>query len=239
MYFSVLLKMKQMATILNIETSTEVCSVAIAKNGELLFKKETQEGLNHSELLTVFIEEVAAENNFNLSKLDAVAVSKGPGSYTGLRIGVSVAKGLCYGLDIPLIAINSLEIMGIHFALNSKEEMLFCPMIDARRMEVYTALYNSKGEEIKPVSAEIIGEDFLSEYLKDNKILFFGNGAPKCKSKITHSNALFGETEKTSAQFMIQLSDKKYSEKQFEDVAYFEPFYLKNFVATIPKNKII
>ncbi len=228
-----------MALILNIETSTEVCSITISKNGELLYKKETLEGLSHSELLTVFIEELLAENNLKLNQLDAVAVSKGPGSYTGLRIGVSVAKGLCYGLEIPLIAVNSLETMGTHAALNSSENMLFCPMIDARRMEVYTALYNSKGEEIKPVSAEIIEEDFLSEYLNDNKILFFGNGSEKCKTQITNSNAIFNGPKKTSAQFMQKLTDEKYNKKEFEDVAYFEPFYLKNFVATIPKNKLL
>ena len=228
-----------MALILNIETSTEVCSVTISKNGELLYLKETLEGLSHSELLTVFIEELLAENDFKLNELDAVAVSKGPGSYTGLRIGVSVAKGLCYGLEIPLIAVNSLETMGIYAALNSTEKMLFCPMIDARRMEVYTALYNSKGDEIKPVSAEIIEEDFLAEYLDNNKILFFGNGAEKCKTQITHSNAIFNGPAKTSAQFMQKLTETKYNKKEFEDVAYFEPFYLKNFVATIPKNRLI
>ena len=228
-----------MALILNIETSTEVCSVTISRNGELLYKKETLEGLSHSELLTVFIEELLAENNLKLNQLDAVAVSKGPGSYTGLRIGVSVAKGLCYGLEIPLIAVNSLETMGIYTALNSNENMLFCPMIDARRMEVYTALYNSKGEEIKPVSAEIIEEDFLADYLNDNKIMFFGNGAEKCKAQITHSNAIIDGPKKTSAQFMQKLTQEKYNKKEFEDVAYFEPFYLKNFVATIPKNKIL
>ncbi len=228
-----------MATILNIETSTEVCSVTIAKEGELLFKKESQEGLNHSKLLTVFIENLFTENSFQLNHLDAVAVSKGPGSYTGLRIGVSVAKGLCYGLDIPLIAVNSLEILGVSAAENSSEKMLFCPMIDARRMEVYTALYNHKGEEIEPVSAEIIDPAFHAKYLAKDKILFFGNGAEKCKTQINHPNAVFGEPQKTSAQFMQKLTEKKYNKKEFEDVAYFEPFYLKNFVATIPKNKLL
>ncbi len=228
-----------MAFILNIETSTEVCSVTLAENGRLLHKKETLEGLSHSELLTVFIEDLMSENSFKLNELDAVAVSKGPGSYTGLRIGVSVAKGLCYGLGIPLIAVNSLETMGTFAAMNSAGEMLFCPMIDARRMEVYTALYNAKGEEIKPVSAEIIEDGFLAELLGKNKILFFGNGAAKCKSVIGHQNAVFGGPEKTSAQFMQILTEKKYNKNEFEDVAYFEPFYLKDFVATIPKNKII
>lgn len=146
---------------------------------------------------------------------------------------------MCYALDIPLIAVNSLEVMGMYAALNSSENMLFCPMIDARRMEVYTALYNSQGKEIKSVSAEIIEENFLSEYLAENKILFFGNGAEKCKSKIKNTNALFLGPDKTSAQFMQNHTERKFNEKQFENVAYFEPFYLKNFVATIPKNKII
>lgn len=235
-----------MALILNIETSTEVCSVALSENGKLLCKKESSEGLNHSELLTVFIEELFAENQLQLKSINAVAVSKGPGSYTGLRIGVSVAKGLCYALNIPLVSINSLDVMGIFAAQNVKNyttlpvgDLLFCPMIDARRMEVYTALYNSKGEQLEPISAEIIDKNFLSGYLQNHKILFFGNGAEKCKEQITHPNALFIGPEKTSAQFMGNIAEDKYNKNEFEDVAYFEPFYLKNFVATIPKNKII
>lgn len=235
-----------MAIILNIETSTEVCSVSIAKNGITLFKKESQEGLNHSRILTVFIEEIFNENNFEAKTLNAVAVSKGPGSYTGLRIGVSVAKGLCYGLNIPLISVNSLEIMGFYAAQNQekynlgKDEkpLLFCPMIDARRMEVYTALYNSQGEEIRQVSAEIIDEHFLSNLLENHKILFFGNGADKCKTQITHKNALFEGPKTTSSVFMQMFAEKKFNNREFEDIAYFEPFYLKNFVATIPKNKV-
>lgn len=236
-----------MAVILNIETSTEVCSVSLSKNGKLLFEKESNDGLNHSKLLTVFIEELFAENNLTLNMLDAVSVSKGPGSYTGLRIGVSVAKGLCFGLNISLIAINSLEIMGVYAAKNiarytklkSTKNLLFCPMIDARRMEVYTSLYDSKGQQIKPVSAEIIDENSFSEYFKENKILFFGNGADKCKSLLAKPNAVFQGPLQTSARFMQNISEIKYNNKEFEDVAYFEPFYLKNFIATLPKNKII
>ena len=168
-----------MALILNIETSTEVCSVSLAQNGKTLFKKESLEGLNHSRVLTVFIEGLFKENNIEPKMLDAVAVSKGPGSYTGLRIGVSVAKGLCYVLNIPLISVNSLEVLGIYAAKNmgkyivskNEESVLFCPMIDARRMEVYTALYNSKGEEIRQVSAEIIDEHFLSDLLENHEVL--------------------------------------------------------------------
>jgi len=235
-----------MAFILNIETSTEVCSVSVALNGQLLYKKESTEGLNHSKVLTVFIEELFKENNIKPETLDAVAVSKGPGSYTGLRIGVSVAKGLCYGLGIPLISINSLEILG-NFAAknktsygfeNDESQILFCPLIDARRMEVYTALYNLKSEEIRPVSAEIIDEHFLANLLENHKILFFGNGAEKCKAIIKHQNALFLGPQTTSAEFMQNIAEEKFGKREFEDVAYFEPFYLKNFVATIPRNKI-
>ena len=201
-----------MAIILNIETSTEVCSVTLAENGQTLFQKESHEGLNHSKLLTVFIEELFEENNFEKSRLDAVAVSKGPGSYTGLRIGVSVAKGLCYGLNIPLIGIGSIEAMGVHAAEESdKKDMLFCPMIDARRMEVYTALYNAKGEQVLPVSAEIIDENSFVDYLDKAQILFFGNGAEKCREKLTHANALFDGVQKTSARFMQKLAETKYT----------------------------
>jgi tRNA threonylcarbamoyladenosine biosynthesis protein TsaB len=182
-----------------------------------------------------------------IKSLDAVAVSKGPGSYTGLRIGVSVAKGLCYGLDIPLISVCSLEMLAVHTARNlekyvsgtSSLPFLFCPMIDARRMEVYTALYNMDGKEIRPVSAEIIEENFLSELLNTHQILFFGNGAGKCKDRIIHKNALFTGPPATSAQFMQAISELKFKKQEFEDVAYFEPFYLKNFVATVPKDKIL
>lgn len=234
-----------MALILNIETSTEVCSVSLTENGKTLFLKESSEGLNHSKLLTVFIENIFKENSLDINSVDAVAVSKGPGSYTGLRIGVSVAKGLCYGLDIPLISVNSLEIMGKYAAQNSdkfgveknEKAVLFCPMIDARRMEVYTAIYNSNGEEIRPVSAEIIEEDFIADLLMENKVLFFGNGAEKCKRTIQNANSLFNGPKTTTAEYMNLLTEEKFSKKQFEDVAYFEPFYLKNFLATIPKNK--
>ncbi|WP_347839436.1 tRNA (adenosine(37)-N6)-threonylcarbamoyltransferase complex dimerization subunit type 1 TsaB [uncultured Draconibacterium sp.] len=236
-----------MAKLLNIETSTEVCSVSLAENGKTMFLKESADGLKHSELLTVFIEELFEKNHFDIQNIDAVAVSKGPGSYTGLRIGVSVAKGLCYALDKPLIGIGSIEAMGHFVAENiadfytstDNEELLFCPMIDARRMEVYTALYDKTGKALTKVSAEIIDENSFAEQLKQKKILFFGNGAQKCGGKIKHENALFTGPEKTSARFMQNLAEIKYNKKEFENVAYFEPFYLKDFVATIPKNKIL
>ena len=236
-----------MALILNIETATEVCSVALAKDGRLLFEKESTEGLNHSELLTVFIEELLQANEVFVETLDAVAVSKGPGSYTGLRIGVSVAKGLCYALNKPLIAVSALDAMGKYTALNLEkfipgsfpENVLLCPMIDAQRMEVYASLYDSKRKQLEPITAQIIDENSFSSYLKQFKILFFGNGAAKCRDKLTHPNALFEGPVKASARFMLRLAQEKYNNKEFEDVAYFEPFYLKDFIATIPKNKII
>jgi tRNA threonylcarbamoyladenosine biosynthesis protein TsaB len=237
-----------MATLLNIETSTEVCSVNVSENGKLIAEKESLEGLNHSELLTVFIEELFKNNNLEMKAIDAVAVAKGPGSYTGLRIGVSVAKGLCYALEKPLIAISTLDAMGVftsqnpeqfHIEKNDDENLLFCPMIDARRMEVYTSLYSLAGRQLEPVSAKIIDGDSFSEKLKQSKIAFFGNGAAKCANALDHPNALFKGPLKASARFMIKLAEEKYNKEEFENVAYFEPFYLKNFIATVPKNKIL
>jgi len=236
-----------MATILNIETSTEVCSVSVSENGSTLFSRESMEGLKHSELLTVFIQELFNQNGLKMSKLDAIAVSKGPGSYTGLRIGVSVAKGLCYALDLPLLAIGSLDVLASQATQNIKEyvsfrdydNILLCPMIDARRMEVYTSLYDLDCRPVRPVTAEIIVADSFSEFLKTNPVLFFGNGAKKCSSLIIHHHAIFKGPAKTSARFMQIPAEKRFEEKAFENVAYFEPFYLKDFVATVPKNKII
>jgi tRNA threonylcarbamoyladenosine biosynthesis protein TsaB len=233
-----------MALILNIETSTEVCSVSLAKNGETVALKEHTDGLAHSQLLTVFIEQIFLENNIHPSELEAVAVSKGPGSYTGLRIGASVAKGLCYPLSIPLISVCSLEILAkaqvIEYQVRTENQnVLFCPMIDARRMEVYTSVYDITGKQIRPVTAEIINEYSFSELLKGNNIFFSGNGATKCRDKITHPNARFTGPEKTSAKWMQGISEGKFTNMQIENVAYFEPFYLKDFVATVPKNKVI
>ncbi|MDR2910584.1 MAG: tRNA (adenosine(37)-N6)-threonylcarbamoyltransferase complex dimerization subunit type 1 TsaB [Bacteroidales bacterium] len=236
-----------MAVILNIETSTEVCSVSLAENGKSLFEKENNQGMNHSALLTVFIDEIFKESKLSVKNIDAVAVSKGPGSYTGLRIGVSVAKGICYALEKPLIALNTLDVMADYTAGNinnfislyTDNNVLLCPMIDAKRMEVYTALYDKNGETVRQVHAEIIDEKSFSGYFENNKILFFGNGAEKCKNHLVHSNALFSGPLKTSARFMQDMAERKYNRKEFEDVAYFEPFYLKDFVATVPKNKIL
>lgn len=229
-----------MALILNIETATTVCSVSLAKDGKLLSLKEQNGDYSHAENLTLFIEDVCKQANINLSQVDAIAVSKGPGSYTGLRIGVSTAKGLCYSLDKPLIAIETLKYLSIatssHYVtlsgVEGRSTSLFCPMLDARRMEVYCSIYDFHGNVIKDTAAEIIDEYSFSDILKTNKIVFFGDGATKCKETFSkNSNAIFVDNVVPSAKDMITLSEKAYNEKQFEDVAYFEPYYLKDFVA--------
>jgi tRNA threonylcarbamoyladenosine biosynthesis protein TsaB len=221
--------------ILHIETSTNVCSVALSEDGKLLFSKSNAEGMNHAALLSVFIAEVFETFNLSEKKLDAVAVSSGPGSYTGLRIGVSTAKGLCFGLNIPLIAVSTLEIMTIQAqkALAESGDSLFCPMIDARRMEVYSAFYDSEFQIKREISADIITPDSYAEILNNQPVYFFGNGADKCKSSLIHSNALFIDNISPLAENMIQLAEKAYSEKRFENTAYFEPFYLKEFQTTV------
>jgi len=223
--------------ILHIETSTNICSVAVSENGQCLFSKSDSEGMNHAALLSVFIAEAMEFLKSTSKKPDAVAVSSGPGSYTGLRIGVSTAKGLCYGLDIPLIAVSTLEVLTAN-ALQITEttaNSLFCPMIDARRMEVYAAIYNQEGIIQREISADIIDENSYSEILERHIVYFFGNGAEKCKATLTHVNARFIDGMYPLAENMIVLAEKAYNEKKFVDVAYFEPFYLKEFYTTATK----
>ena len=233
-----------MALILNIESSTEVCSVSLSRNGEILQILENVSGQNHSMLMTVFIEQIFKETSLQMSQLEAVAVSGGPGSYTGLRIGVAAAKGICYALNIPLIAITSLAAMAHQVITNPglyglpEVPMLFCPMIDARRMEVYTAFFNEKEELVRGIQADIIEPDSYLSFLEQGKVVFFGNGADKCKAILTHHNAVFLDNIKTSAAYMTDLSETAFREKRFEDVAYYEPFYLKDFVATVPTKNI-
>ena len=223
--------------ILHIETSTNICSVAVSENGQCLFSKSDSEGMNHAALLSVFIAEAMEFLKSTSKKPDAVAVSSGPGSYTGLRIGVSTAKGLCYGLDIPLIAVSTLEVLTAN-ALQITEttaNSLFCPMIDARRMEVYAAIYNQEGIIQREISADIIDENSYSEILERHIVYFFGNGAEKCKATLTHVNARFIDGMYPLAENMIILAEKAYNENKFVDVAYFEPFYLKEFYTTATK----
>lgn len=229
-----------MPYILSIETATEVCSVAVSNGNQIIFYKEETEGPSHAVLLGQFVNEAVEELRKANIKLDAVAVSCGPGSYTGLRIGVSEAKGLCYGLNIPLIAINTLKIMA-HGVLKQSEvgkETLLCPMIDARRMEVYDTVYDCSLQEQRAVAADIIDENSFSEFLADKQMVFFGNGAEKCKSVLHHPNAQFLDYIYPKATDMIQLAEDSFDKREFVDVAYFEPFYLKEFVATTPKNKV-
>jgi tRNA threonylcarbamoyladenosine biosynthesis protein TsaB len=234
-----------MASILCLETSTEVCSVALSESGSVVSFREDKSGKNHALLLTRFIEEVMTERNLPFGKLDAIAVSGGPGSYTGLRIGVSAAKGLCYASGLPLIAISSLEAMAHHvisepyiFGIEKKESLLYCPMIDARRMEVYTSIYDHDLMKIRGIQADVIDNDSFSSFLENQKILFFGNGADKCKTTLQHPNALFLDHINTSALYLAPLAEIAFKNGNFVDVAYYEPFYLKDFVATIPTKNI-
>lgn len=215
-----------------------MCSVALAKDGEVLAVKESSEDKSHSSQITVFIEEVLAKAGAAMKDVEGVAVSEGPGSYTGLRIGVSTAKGLCYGLDIPLIAVNTLQTMALGASIEraSGDNTLYCPLIDARRMEVYYALYNGDNEMAGEVRAEIVDESFLQRQFKDNEIVFFGDAVEKCQKVLGQNpNAVFLQNHLPTASNMAILAEKKYGSNQFEDVAYFEPFYLKDFVAVKSK----
>ncbi len=217
-----------------------MCSVSLGVDGHVAAIRESSEKNSHAENITLFSEEVVKSTGFSFNDLDAVAVSMGPGSYTGLRIGVSTAKGYCYALNIPLIAVGSLEALaaGMISALEKNEEHVFVPMIDARRMEVYMAVYDEQLSVIEPVRAEVINEKTFLDFLNSKKLVFAGDGSEKCKKFYhSHVNAIFIDDFLPSASFLTRLAEEKYLLKQFEDVAYFEPFYLKEFVAGIPKVK--
>ncbi|MEA4936869.1 MAG: tRNA (adenosine(37)-N6)-threonylcarbamoyltransferase complex dimerization subunit type 1 TsaB [Paludibacter sp.] len=229
-----------MMIILHIETSTQICSVALSEDSNCIFFISNDEGMNHAALLSSFIQQALDMLKSSDRQLNAVAVSSGPGSYTGLRIGVSTAKGICYGLNIPLISVSTLEIMTIEALKRlstEAEDHYFIPMIDARRMEVYDAVFDAGMNLLRPVTADIITEDSFINYLKENRVYIFGNGSAKCKTLLKSSNAYFIDNIHPLAENMIQPAIKKYKENNFEDVAYFEPFYLKEFQATVPKNK--
>jgi tRNA threonylcarbamoyladenosine biosynthesis protein TsaB len=227
-----------LAAILYIETATTVCSAALSVDGKIAVVKQTSEAKAHAQLLTIFIDEILSEAGIRYSELDAVCVSKGPGSYTGLRIGVAVAKGLCYALDKPLIAVNTLYSMTVcmkeQLVINdhATEDILFCPMIDARRMEVYTAIYNYNLEEVSPTKALIVDTASFNEY-RNKKLIFFGDGSQKIKPVIDSSLiAQFPDVFNFNSTGMIFAAEKKFQLKQFEDPAYFEPFYLKEFIGS-------
>ncbi|MFD0863629.1 tRNA (adenosine(37)-N6)-threonylcarbamoyltransferase complex dimerization subunit type 1 TsaB [Sungkyunkwania multivorans] len=219
-----------MGYILNLETATTNCSVSLAKDGKVIAIREQNDAkYSHAEKLHVFIEEVLQAASITQRELQAIAVSKGPGSYTGLRIGVSAAKGLCFALDIPLISLPTLTILASQLSL---DDGLVIPLLDARRMEVYAAVFNAEGKEIRKTEAEVIDAMSFSEYLEKEKTYFIGSGAAKCKEVISHQNAIFMDDERSpSSKEMAALSYLKFLAKDFEDVAYFEPYYLKDFVA--------
>lgn len=220
--------------ILNIETATKNCSVSLAKEGKTILCKEiAEEGYSHAERLHVFIEDLVQEAGIHFKHIQAIAVSQGPGSYTGLRIGVSAAKGLCYALNVPLIAVDTLQVLASQVQV---EDGLIIPMIDARRMEVYSAIFNVKFEKIRETHAEVITENSFETI--SETVYFVGDCADKCKSVITKSNFIFLEEIKyPSATAMSILSFSKFQNKDFEDLAYFEPYYLKDFMIT-PSKKV-
>lgn len=229
-----------MALILHIETATQVCSVALTDSGRLLGLRESNEKNVHSRVITVFIDELMKAGGRAYGDLDAVAVSMGPGSYTGLRIGVSTAKGICYALDKPLISVGTLHAMAAGMeSLSTGTPSLLCPMIDAKRMEVYNALFTVEGlHPFRDTIAEIITENSFGELLKTHRILFAGDGAAKCKPLLQHHpNAVFLDSFQPSAAFMAPLAEEKFRQLQFENTAYFEPYYLKDFIPGIPKVK--
>ena len=218
-----------MAILLNLETATTNCSVSISKDDQIIALKENNaENYSHSEQLHIFIKEALQEASLSFSDIEAVSISKGPCSYTGLRIGVSAAKGLCFSLDVPLISIPTLESMARQVELQAGEIVI--PVLDARRMEVYSCVYDADHQEIRETRAEIIDEGSFTEYASASKVYLIGSGAEKCRGVLEHPNFQFEETIVPSAREMGPLAFKKFQAKQFEDVAYFEPYYLKDFV---------
>ncbi|MDE7379136.1 MAG: tRNA (adenosine(37)-N6)-threonylcarbamoyltransferase complex dimerization subunit type 1 TsaB [Paraprevotella sp.] len=227
-----------MSCILHIETSTKVCSVAVSEDGQTVFDKVDYEGPSHAVVLGVFVDEALSFIDSHAMPLDAVAVSCGPGSYTGLRIGVSMAKGICYGRNVRLISVPTLRLMCVPLLLyrdDLPEDALLVPMIDARRMEVYAAVYDRALNEVRGTSADIVDESTYADYLDHRPVYFFGDGAGKCKACISHPNARFVEDVVPLAKNMFPLAEQAVARGEFADVAYFEPFYLKEFVASTPR----
>lgn len=230
-----------MSCILHIETSTNVCSVAVSEDGKVIFDKADRTGNNHAEALGSFVDEALSFADSHAIPVDAVAVSGGPGSYTGLRIGVSMAKGVCYALDIPLLSVPTLELMCVPVLLRHEDiedDALLCPMIDARRMEVYAALYDRALKPVRGIQADVVDADTYRQWLDERPVYFFGNGAAKCMETINHPNAHLIEGIEPLAKWMMPLAERKMLNDQREDVAYYVPFYLKDFVAKMPKKLI-
>lgn len=227
-----------MSCILNIETSTNVCSVALSQDGVCLYEDVNMEGPSHAQVLAGYVKNAVSFADSHAIPIDAIAISKGPGSYTGLRIGVSEAKGVAYGRDAKLLSVPTLKLLTVPIILGHEElpeDALLCPMIDARRMEVYCALYDRALNEVVQTQALVIDSDSFKDYLDKQPIYFMGNGADKCVETIQHPNAHFIKNIVPRAKNMIPLAEMAMAKEQFEDVAYFEPFYLKDFVATKSK----
>lgn len=226
-----------MSCILNIETSTDVCSVSVSQDGACIFSQEDHEGPNHAVKLGTFVDEALSFADSHAIPLDAVAVSCGPGSYTGLRIGASMAKGICFGQDLKLIAVPTLELMAVPVLLREEVEegALLCPMIDARRMEVYSAVYDRALHEVRGIQADVVDADTYREYLDRGPVYFFGNGAEKCMEVINHPNARLIKGVEPLAKWIFPIAERRIAQEKYEDVAYFVPFYLKDFVAHQPK----
>ncbi len=231
----------QMANILNIETSTQVCSVALGSDGQVLEHHENYDGQTHATLLSAYVQDVLKYVRSREMSLDAVAVSIGPGSYTGLRIGLSEAKGLAFGLNIPLIAVNTLQLLTVSTMFNHfiEDDVLYAPMIDARRMEVYTAVYNPALEAVVEPRPLILDNDSYADVLDGHQVVFMGDGSDKARDVIKHRNARFIGGVKPVALDMIALSERAFRLKDFADVAYSTPLYLKDFQATVPRNKVL
>ena len=226
-----------MSSILFIETSTDVCSVAVSHDGAIIFNKEDHSGPHHNERLGSFVDEALSYTDNHALPLDYVAVSCGPGSYTGLRIGVSMAKGICYGRNLKLIAVPTLELLCVPVLLRelvTDDAALLCPMLDARRMEVYAQVFDRALQEKRPIHSDVVDADTYKEFLS-HPMYFFGNGAAKCMKAINHPNAHLIEGIEPLAKNMLPLAEKRIAQGKFEDVAYFVPFYLKDFVAKQPR----
>ena len=229
---------EKMSTILHIETSTDVCSVAVSEDSQVIFQQEDHSGPNHAERLGTMVDEALSFTDNHAIPFDAVAVSGGPGSYTGLRIGVSMAKGICYGRDLKLIAVPTLELLCVPVLLRelAEEDALLCPMLDARRMEVYAGIYDRALKPVREIGADVVTEETYKNYLDRHSVYFFGNGAKKCIETINHPNARLIEGIEPLAKWMQPLAERRLLNGQTEDVAYYVPYYLKDFVAKKPKD---
>jgi len=228
-----------MAKILLIDTSTSLCSAALCEDGEITASRCSGEGRSHASLCAPFVKEVLEERGLQASDCDAVCVSMGPGSYTGLRVGVSTAKGMCFGAGIPLLAVSTLDVLVAMALKNGSAEgcRYIVPMIDARRMEVYSAVYDSEGKRLTEIEPAVVGAESFAKELSEGAVLFIGDGADKCREVLTSSNARFRQCCPDAAA-MAAPAVTEYNEKRFKDIAYFEPFYLKQFVATVSSKKL-